>query len=468
MMLSRLMQGIRHASLWRLLSMLLFPVLVLITALELWMTGHDALEAANAAYDRSLLGALKAMDANISVASGGLSVELPYNLLEFFELTASGRVYFRVASSDGLVELGNADLPAPPQPLLLNQPQFYDAIYFGETVRLVAYRRSISAQGDGRATASVTLQVAESTQSRADFTARFVRRAALRDALVLAVMLLCAATMLSVALRPLRRLASDVQARVADDLTPLSDADLPSDIRPLVGAVNQQMERTQNLVAQQREFLDNASHQLRTHLTTLQMQADYARRERDPQAVQETLHALSAEIARATRSTQQLLALGRSDTAALQPSAFDLTALLRSVAIELLPRARAKQIDFGIQTASDPLQAVGDSDLLREALINLVVNAIAYTPEAGTVTVVAASDAQGWKLRVEDSGPGMAPADREAAGQRYRRGDARTLAGSGLGLAIVRTIAERHHGHLQLQSRQDGPGLVATLAWPRP
>ena len=91
--------------------MLLLPLLALVTGVELWMTRHDALEAANAAYDRSLLGALKSIDANISTASGGLSAELPYSMLEFFELTASGNVYFRVASSDGLVELGNADLP---------------------------------------------------------------------------------------------------------------------------------------------------------------------------------------------------------------------------------------------------------------------------------------------------------------------------------------------------------------------
>ena len=83
--------------------MLLFmlPALLVVTGIELWMTRHDALESANAAYDRSLLGALKSIDANISTASGGLSVELPYSMFEFFELTASGQVFFRVATSDG-------------------------------------------------------------------------------------------------------------------------------------------------------------------------------------------------------------------------------------------------------------------------------------------------------------------------------------------------------------------------------
>ena len=83
---------LRRASLWRLLAMLLLPLLAMVTGVELWMTRHDALEAANAAYDRSLLGALKSIDANISTASGGLAAELPYSMLEFFELTASGNV----------------------------------------------------------------------------------------------------------------------------------------------------------------------------------------------------------------------------------------------------------------------------------------------------------------------------------------------------------------------------------------
>ena len=455
---------LRRASLWRLLAMLLLPLLALVTGVELWMTRHDALEAANAAYDRSLLGALKSIDANISTASGGLAAELPYSMLEFFELTASGNVYFRVASSDGLVELGNADLPLPAGDLEPGVPRFYDAPYFGESVRLAAYRRALDR---AEPASTVLVQVAESTRSRQDFTDRFVRRAVQRDALVLALMVLGTAALLAVALRPLARLAREVQARNGDDMTPLASNALPADIRPLVDAVNQQMARTQDLVAQQRQFLDDASHQLRTHLTTLQMQIDYARREGDRTQVQHTLAAIGGEIARATRSTQQLLALGRSDTAAVELTPFGLAALLRTVALELLPQARAKQIDFGIHTPSAGIEAVGDSGLLREALTNLAANAIAYTPAQGTVTVSAAGDSLGWSISVEDNGPGLPAEERDALGQRYRRGSQATAGGSGLGLAIARSIAERHRGSLRLQARAEGPGLLAILWWPR-
>ena len=466
-----LIHRLRRASLWRLLALLLLPLLAVVTGVELWMTRHDALEAANAAYDRSLLGALKSIDANIFTVSGGLSAELPYSMLEFFELTASGNVYFRVASSDGLVELGNADLPLPPGPLTPGVPSFYDATYFGESVRLAAYRRAVEgaapAADEDTDASSVLVQVAESTRSREEFTRRFVRRAALRDTLVLALMVLGTAATLALALRPLARLAREVQARSPDDMTPMADSDLPADIRPLVAAANQQMARTQDLVAQQRQFLDDASHQLRTHLTTLQMQIDYARREADAAQVQHTLDAIGGEIARATRSTQQLLALGRSDTAAVEPAPFDLAALLRAVALELLPRARARQIDFGIHTPTPEFMAVGDSGLLREALTNLAANAIAYTPERGTVTMSAAGDDLGWSISVEDNGPGLPAHERDALGQRYRRGSQAAAGGSGLGLAIARSIAERHRGGLRLEEGAGGRGLLAILWWPK-
>jgi len=462
---------LRRASLWQRLALLLFPALLVVTALELWMTRHDALAAANAAYDRSLLGALKSIDANISTASGGLSVELPYTMFEFFELTASGQVFFRVSTSDGLVELGSADLPAPPAELKMGVPAFYDATYFGEAVRLAAYRRDLDRAPAGSTGRSVLIQVGESTRSRQEFSARLVRSAALRDGLVLAMLLCGTAIALAAALRPLSRLAREVGARTSDDLTRIAETDLPAEVRPLVAAVNQQMSRTQELVSQQRQFLDDASHQLRTHLTTLQMQADYARREEDPAQVQVALDALGTEIGRATRSAQQLLALGRSDTVSVEPAEFDLAGLLREVAVDLLPLARAKRIDLGIDlgvhSPAPEFPAVADRGLMREALGNLVSNAIAYTPAEGTITLFAAGDAAGWSLNVEDNGPGIDEEERAALGQRFRRGARAGKGGFGLGLAIARSIAQRHRGELRLEARETGPGLHAIIWWPR-
>lgn len=465
-----------HGPLWSRLALLLAPMLLAVAAAGLWLTRQDALESAHAASDRSLLGALRAIDANLSSGSGGLAVELPYALFEFFELTASGRVYFRLATSDGLVELGSADLPLPATEPPPGEPRFYDAVYFGEPLRVAALRRPLqrtapAAAGSGADDGVMLwLQVAEGTASREQFTKRLVGRLALRDLVLLLVLVAATGALLALALRPLARLADVLRARRADDMAPLRTDGLPADIRPLVEAVNQQQQRVQHLLQQQRTFLDDASHQLRTHLTTLQLQCDYLLRESGPPTPPPALQALATEIARARRSTQQLLALGRSDTAEIEPQPFATEDLLREVALTVLPLARARQMDLGIQPPPNAIQAHGDVTLLREALSNLASNAVAYCPPGSTITLSAAGDTLGWCLTVEDNGPGLRPEEAERLGQRYRRGTPSATAahpGSGLGLAIARSVAERHGGTLRLESPAQGRGLRATLWWPQ-
>jgi two-component system sensor histidine kinase TctE len=442
---------------------LLLPALALLSAVGWWFTRNDAVAASNVAYDRSLLGAIKALELNVSTASGGLAVELPYRLFEFFELTASGNVHFRIASADGLVEIGSPDLPPPPQPLRTGEPQFYDARYFGEPLRLGALKRPLPVTtGEAQ---EIVIQVAESTVSRQRFTDAFVRRALQRDLLLLALLVAAVVAVSTVVLRPLARLAADTRGRAADDLAPLDAAGLPADLQPLVDAVNQQLRRTAQLTDQRRRFVDDASHQLRTPLTTLRAQLDYALREPDAQRSREALDALSAELDQAIRATQQLLALARSDAAAARADDIELGALAREVALPLLPLARQRGIDLGLELPPQPLPMQGDRALLHEALANLAHNAIAHGREGGAVTIEAAADALGASLAVIDDGPGLAPEVSGRAGERFAKG--RGSRGSGLGLAIAQTVIERHGGRLRLDPRDDGPGLRAMLWWPR-
>ena len=193
-----------HWSLRSTLLVVLLPGLLAVMGLEIVVSWRNALAAANAAFDRSLLGAIKAMDANISTASGGLSVELPYRMLEFFELTASGQVFYRVASGDGLVEIGDALLPAPPRPLEDAVPQFHDADYFGIPVRVGTYARVLDRPlSQGSHSSRVIIQVAETLESRQDFTCRLVLEAVARDLLLLAAALALVGLAVHAGLRPL-------------------------------------------------------------------------------------------------------------------------------------------------------------------------------------------------------------------------------------------------------------------------
>ncbi|WP_310627525.1 sensor histidine kinase N-terminal domain-containing protein [Limnohabitans sp.] len=203
------------------------------SAASLFYTREDVIRSTNAAYDRSLLGVIKSINMNVSNSSGGLSVELPYSQFEFFELTASGNVYFKVSTPDGLVQVGNHDLPNPSVRLSPGKPIFYDAIYFDQPVRVGAYLHSESAQN--RRAGEVTewvVQVAEGVQSRESFATSLIQRAMLRDSAMLLLIWLGVGLGLAYGLKPLIRLVRQVGSRQSSDLTPLPQQGIPSELQP--------------------------------------------------------------------------------------------------------------------------------------------------------------------------------------------------------------------------------------------
>lgn len=455
-------------SLRRVLLLVLLPGMLGVVAAELWLAWRTSVDAANAAYDRSLLGAIKSIDANISTESGGLAVELPYRMLEFFELTASGQVYYRVATEDGLVEIGNADLPAPGGPLASGAPQFADARYFDTPVRVGSYARPLAEPIGGAAGGQrVVIQVAETLDSRQAFTRTLVLQSLQRDLLLIAIATLLLVGAIGWALRPLRRLHDEVRSRAPQDLAPVDTSRIPADVRPLVDAINHHVVRNRQLAEARRRFVDDASHQLRTPLATLTTQVGYALREPDPGRMRDALAAIKAQLDETVRQTNQMLSLARVDAAELAPAPFDLVALAAATTRAFLATAREAGIDLGLDAPPRPLERSGHEALLREALSNLLHNALRYTPPGGRVTVAVRGEAGGGALlEVLDDGPGIPPDELPRAGERFFRASNAGRPGTGLGLAIVAAIAERHGGRLQLAAGEGGRGLRATIGLP--
>lgn len=460
-----------RASLRRTLTVALAVGMLVVLAAEGILAWRTAVEAANAAYDRSLLGAIKAIDANISTESGGLGVELPYRMLEFFQLTASGSVYFRVATEDGLVTIGDAELPPPVVPLVTGRPQFRDTAYYGTPVRMASYARQLDPPLAGRtASERVVIQVAEALTSREQFTRTLVQQAIARDLALVLVALLLMAVAVGWALRPLARLRGEVAARPPQDLTPIEAPAIPADVRPLVDAINVHVDHIRRLAAAQRRFVDDASHQLRTPLATLATQVAVALRQQDPQALREVLHAVKDQLDETIRQTNQMLALARVDSAELVLETLDLAAFAAEIARQCWREAGQRGIDLGLDAPDAPDAAVlvrAHRPLLQEALNNLLHNALRHVPAGGHVTVrVEAAGAEA-RLAVVDDGPGIPAAERARAGERFFRASNTVGAGSGLGLAIARALAERHGGRLELDAGPGGTGLAVTIVLPR-
>ncbi|WP_051593701.1 sensor histidine kinase [Achromobacter sp. DH1f] len=437
----------------------------------LWLSNHQLRNQVDIAYDRSLAGALRAIDHNISTASGGLAMEQPYLMLEFFELTANGSVFYRVATEDGLAEIGHPELPMPTQPLVSGEPQFFYATYQGMPVRVAALARAMDPPLYANKGGRVIVQVAEGLESRQAFLHQVLVRSVERDLAVILISVLVIILGVFMALRPLARLRQELERRPADDLSPVSASDLPGEVLPLVGAVNLHMARYAAQARVQSQFLDDASHQLRTPLSVLRTQTAYALRETCPQEVRTALLAMQEGLDRAVRTTNQMLALARAKDASLAEGGFalepvDLVGLADGVIRSLLPTARARQMDIGLEADPGPAIVPGAEWLLREAVGNLVDNAIRYTSPGGTITVLVRREPGQLRLSVEDSGPGMSAEDVARAGIRFRRGAAgKNKPGAGLGLAIVGTIAEALGARLVLENRAPLPGLRASLVF---
>ncbi|MGA7537348.1 MAG: ATP-binding protein [Steroidobacteraceae bacterium] len=271
------------------------------------------------------------------------------------------------------------------------------------------------------------------------------------------------------ALQPLKRVAKAVKARRVDALEPLSDEKLPDEVRPLVGSLNDLLERLTAALERERAFMADAAHELRTPLTALHLQLGALTRAATEPERAEAMGKLSEGVQRAIRLVEQMLALARQEPRA-EPTRiqFALDELARDVVADLVPLADSRRIDLGISEARTVLVR-GDRDAVATLMRNLVDNAVRYTPLGGRVDVSVERTAQmpaRAAVRVVDNGPGIEPQERERVFDRFYRRAGNREPGSGLGLAIVKAIALAHGATVRLDEGAEGRGLSVTVSFP--
>lgn len=455
----------------QLLRWLLIPLAVLV-AINAVSVYRNALDAADLAYDRSLLASTRALAERVSIVNGRVVADVPYVALDSFETDTLGRLYYKVTGINGEFVSGYDDLPPVPAktprseiyPALV---RFYHASYRGTPVRIAALLQPVY---DDSMRGIALIQVGESLDARYDLSRKILLDTLWRQAaLVLAVALLSWFAVRFV-LRPLMRLTEDVASRAPTDLSGFDASLVHREVRPLVHAMNGYMDRLHALIGGQRRFIADASHQLRTPLTVLKTQAELALRASDPAAMRDIVES----IARTTDSTvhlaNRLLTMARAEhgVAEGQLVAVSLSETARQVGMALAMAAVGKDIDLSLE-AEQEVTVAGNALLLHELLANLLDNAIRYTPAGGRVTlrVLAAADGAAL-LEVEDSGIGIAAGERERVfAPFYRAPGAQQIngAGAGLGLTIVRDIAALHGARIALDDNAHG-GLTVRVYFP--
>ncbi len=306
-------------------------------------------------------------------------------------------------------------------------------------------------------TPTQTLQVAQDMAVRRNMAGNMALRTAGPIAVMMPILMLVVWWVISGSLAPVARVRSQVAARQADDLSPVSDAGLPDEVLPLVQELNLLFGRVKTAFEAQQHFVADAAHELRTPLAALKLQALSLERADSGEARSVAIARLTAGIERATRLVEQLLVLARQEATAASGAP--------SAVAEMAHAAQAKGIDLGMQKA-DRVLVTGQPDALHILMRNLVDNAIKYTPAGGTVDVEVIADGQGALLCVEDSGPGIPADERERVFDRFYRLAGSEANGSGLGLAIIKAIAERHRGILTLGQSERLGGLRVTVQFP--
>ena len=267
-------------------------------------------------------------------------------------------------------------------------------------------------------------------------------------------------------LEPLKRVASEVQSRDADSLAPVSVARLPSEVAPLIEELNRLLVRVDNAFANQRAFIADAAHELRSPLTAVRLQLQLLDRAPDDPARADARANLGAAVDRAVHMIEQLLALARAeprevrmDLKPVSPEAAAIQAIT-----DTHPFAQSKHITVELEADPD-VRVMGDLPSLRTLVRNLVDNAVRYTPENGRVEVRVRNSGSGAVLEVSDTGPGIPAAERGRAFDRFYRRASSPDGGSGLGLAIVKAIADRHSAKVTLEDAPGG-GLKVVVAFP--
>lgn len=312
------------------------------------------------------------------------------------------------------------------------------------------------------------LMVALDVEDQIDAFRRLVAVVAIGGPILVGVLALLGWVLAGAALRPVDRLRSEAAAlHVSEPSRRLAVPDTNDELQRLAETLNLMLDRVHDALDRERRLVDEASHELRTPIGVLQAEVDLALKEsRSREELEAALRSIAQETERLRRLTQDLLVLARADRGRLpvHRTEVDVSGLLNDVADQFIERARREGVDIGV--VAPDVHAHVDGDRVRQAVSNLVANALQHTGRGATIEVRAERDGERLRIAVVDRGRGFAPEVLDRAFEPFARSDGdRDGDGAGLGLAIVRAVAEAHGGSATARNLEEG-GAVVSLDLP--
>jgi two-component system sensor histidine kinase QseC len=360
---------------------------------------------------------------------------------------------------EGQLALRSANAPA--QSMLASAGRAADGF---KTVEIAGRKWRVFATHGGER--EVQVFVGEQIESRNSILWAVLRSSVSPMLLALPLLALAAWFAVRRGLAPLRVLERTLAQRTPQALKPVAVDGAPLEMAPMLDALNGLFRRIAELLESERRFTADAAHELRTPIAAIRTQAQVAlgatQEAERTHALQATLHGCD----RAARLVEQLLTLSRLESGAEHRLAdVDLAAAAKRVVAELAPLALGKRQVFEV-AATNPCTVQGDSTLLSVMVRNLVDNAVRYSPPGAVVRVAVSNEHGAVLLSVEDSGPGMLPADMERIGERFFRVIGSGQDGSGLGLSIARRVAAAHQAVVHVAKSDSLGGLLVEVRFP--
>jgi two-component system sensor histidine kinase TctE len=465
-MMHRVLTAGRQSLIVRLLGVIVLPLCGLAVLLGIGgaLVISKSVETVN---DRILAATSRAIADSLSIEEGEISLDLPPATFGMLEDTERDNVYYNVRYGDHVLT-GYSDLPnIAPKGMADLQVTFGDARFRGKDIRVIAEGRRLAGLNQ-----PVVIEVAETMDARRLTEGQMLRYLAILEAALIALIVIMLPIAVRWGMRPLDKLRRDMDGRIASDLHPLPEQQVPTEIRPVVTGFNDLLGRFGGLLEDMRRFTADASHQMRTPLSILRTHIALLRtaapgsREAD-----ESLDDLDEASERLQHLVVQLLALARADNAAraeLQLKRVDLNLLAEEVCADHAPAAVRADIDLHFDAMNEPAMIMSDPILAREMISNLIDNAIRYSGTGSEIHVKVGKTATGLFVAIEDNGPGIAPEHRDAVFSRFTRLNPHAnQSGSGLGLPIAQSLANAIQAQLVLKTPASGTGLRAEIHFPR-
>lgn len=271
----------------------------------------------------------------------------------------------------------------------------------------------------------------------------------------LAILLLAIIFLVTKELRPLKRITKNLSSRGADDFSPLSDKEIPQEIKPLISSMNELFDKIDKMLVRERSFISDAAHELRSPLTAMKVQLEVAELAGDDKETHEkALANLTQGLERVSRLVEQLLALSRLESNAIRYKEFaplDWASIMDNVNKEQKQLAEEKKISLTSEISEPYFINEGQSFLWSLLLRNLIDNAIKYSKEGADIRIILNSE----KLSVSNNKITLNSKNIARLGERFFRPAGQNINGSGLGLSIVKKIARLHNCEMQITVQDD-------------